>query len=457
MAQKFVYFCILFCLPLYLFSVELTPKEQAYLQKLGTIKACVDPDWAPFETLSATGKYEGIGADLLFLIAQRLGIKIEVLHTKDWDETMVASKEGKCQIMSFLNQTPARDAWLIFTDPHFSDPNVFITREEHPFIANPAELVDKTIVFPKGTAMEERIRNEYPNLKVITTPTEMDAFNLVSDKKADMTLRSLIVAAYTIKKEGFFNLKIAGQLPNYTNQLRIGVIKSEPMLRDILNKGVATISAKDRDHIVNQHIVIQAQTVVDYSLVVKIIIGFLVIALAAVYRYYEMSKYNKKLLYLSQTDILTKIYNRTKIDHELSVQMERAKRTQQDFSVLLLDIDFFKKVNDTFGHAMGDAVLIQIAAIIQQSVRSYDVVGRWGGEEFLILCPQGSKEVAYLVAERIRENIKNAQFSTKMVHTACIGVSMMRQDDTPHTLVARADNALYCAKNGGRDSIVIEN
>lgn len=179
MARKFVYFCILFCLPLYLFSIELTSKEQAYLQTLGLIKACVDPDWAPFETLSATGKYEGIGADLLFLIAQRLGIKIEVLHTKDWDETMVASKEGKCQIMSFLNQTPARDAWLIFTDPHFSDPNVFITREEHPFIANPSDLVDQTIVFPKGTAMEERIRNEYPNLKVITTLTEMDAFNLV--------------------------------------------------------------------------------------------------------------------------------------------------------------------------------------------------------------------------------------------------------------------------------------
>ena len=456
MTRKLIYFCIIFCLPLSLFSIELTSKEQAYLQTLGTIKACVDPDWAPFETLSATGKYEGIGADLLFLIAQRLGIKIEVLHTKDWDETVVASKEGKCQIMSFLNQTPARDKWLIFTEPHFSDPNVFITREEHPFIANPAELVDQTIVFPKGTAMEERIRNEYPNLKVVTTLTEMDAFNLVSDKKADMTLRSLIVAAYTIKKEGFFNLKIAGQLPNYTNQLRIGVIKSEPMLRDILNKGVATISARDRESIVNQHIIIKAQTVVDYSLVVKIIIGFLVIALAAVYRYYEMTQYNKKLLYLSQTDILTRICNRTKTDHELSVQMERAKRTQEHFSVLLLDIDFFKKINDTFGHPMGDTVLIQIASIIQQSIRSYDVVGRWGGEEFLILCPQSNQEIASQVAERIRENIKNAQFPTKKVHTASIGVSMMTQDDTPHTLVARADKALYRAKNGGRDNVVIE-
>lgn len=443
-------------LPLSLFSVELTPHERNYLQKLGPIKVCVDPDWAPFETLNATGEYVGIGADLLFLVAQRLGINIEVLKTKDWDETMIASKAGKCQIMSFLNQTPARDKWLIFTEPHFSDPNVFITREEHPFIADPSELVDKTIVFPEGTAMEEKIRKAYPNLKVITTPTEMDAFKLVSDKKADMTLRSLIVAAYTIKKEGFFNLKISGQLPNYTNQLRIGVIKSEPMLRDILDKGVATISAKDRESIVNQHIVIKAQTVVDYSLVTKMLIGFLLIAVAVIYRYYELSKYNKKLLYLSQTDILTKLYNRTKIDQALNIQMERAKRTQRHFAVLLLDIDFFKKVNDTFGHPVGDAVLIQLANIAKQSIRSYDIIGRWGGEEFLVLCPESTLQEAQQVAQRIRTHIKNAHFSTNTIHTISIGVAMMREEDTPNTLIARADKALYRAKDEGRDRVILE-
>ena len=456
MFNKLLCICIVIFLPLYLLGVELTSQESDYLQKLGSIKACVDPDWAPFETLNAKGEYVGIGADLLFLVAQRLGLNIEILKTKDWDETMIASKEGKCQIMSFLNQTPARDKWLIFTEPHFSDPNVFITREEHPFIADPSELVDKTIVFPEGTAMEEKIRKAYPNLKVITVPTEMDAFKLVSDKKADMTLRSLIVAAYTIKKEGFFNLKISGQLPNYTNQLRIGVIKSEPMLRDILAKGVATISAKDKESIVNQHIVINAQTVVDYSLAIKMLIGFLLIALAVMYRYYELSKYNKKLLYLSQTDILTKLYNRTKIDQELNIQMERAKRTKGHFAVLLLDIDFFKKVNDTFGHPVGDAVLIQLANIAKESIRSYDIIGRWGGEEFLVLCPESSVEDVQQVAKRIRKNIKNAHFPTNETLTISIGVGIMTLEDTPHTLISRADKALYRAKDEGRDRVILE-
>lgn len=440
-------------MPFGLFGIELSTEEKEYLNKLGTIKACVDPDWAPFEILNQKGEYSGIGADLLALVAKNLGIKIEVLPTKDWDESIASSKEGKCQIISFLNQTPARSKWLLFTEPHFSDVNVFITREEHPFIANPADLVDKTIVFPKGTAMEELIRKDYPNLKIITTDTEMEAFKMVSDKKADMAMRSLIVAAYTIKKEGFFNLKISGQLPNYTNQLRIGIIKSEPMLRDILNKGVMSISNKDRESIVNQHVVIKAQTVIDYTLMIQLSVVFIFIILIFIYRHYEMNRYAKKLLYLSQTDLLTGLYNRTKIDQALNDEMTRAKRNGYEFSILLFDVDFFKKVNDTFGHQMGDKVLISLAKSAKESLRTYDIIGRWGGEEFLVLCPECGEQEAMIVAERLRKSVEVADSPAQCAHTISIGVATMQQDDTPHTLVSRADDALYQAKYQGRNQV----
>ena len=446
---------LLFCLlaPLTLMGSELTVNEKEYLQKLGVIKACVDPDWAPFERVNTKGEYEGIGADLLALISKRLGIHIEIYPTKDWDESVRASQEGRCQIISFLNQTPARSQWLLFTEPHFSDVNVFITREEHPFISNPADLVDKTIVFPTGTAMEELIRKDYPNLKVMTTPTEMEAFQMVSDKKADMAMRSLIVAAYTIKKEGFFNLKISGQLPNYTNQLRIGVIKSEPMLRDILNKGVMGITHKDRETIVNQHVVIKAQTVIDHTLIIQISGIFLLVLLAFMYRQYEMSRYNKKLLYLAQTDILTGIFNRTKIDQSLGDEMLRAKRYAHSFSILLFDIDYFKKVNDTYGHPIGDTVLQEIARITKECVRSCDRVGRWGGEEFLVLCPECSYDEAIMVAERLRKSIEKESFPMQLHLSISIGVATMQAHDTPHTLVSQADDKLYHAKREGRNRV----
>jgi hypothetical protein len=223
--------------------------------------------------------------------------------------------------------SPYRDTWLLFTEPHFSDPNVFITREEHAFIGDPKDLRNESMVFPTGTAMEEFIRKEYPHFKIMTTSSELDAFKMVSNKQADIAMRSLVVAAYTIKKEGMFNLKIAGQLPDYTNQLRIGVIKTEPMLRDILDKGVATITSEDRNAIVSKYVSIKAQSVYDYRLVIKIIFGFILIGFLLLWRYYELKKYNQKLLYLSETDLLTKIYNRTKIDQALHDSIDTAKKT----------------------------------------------------------------------------------------------------------------------------------
>jgi len=441
--------------PFSLFSIELSSIEKAYLEKLGTINVCVDPDWEPFEMLDQKGNYTGIGADLFQLVAKRLDLHVTILQTKDWDESVAYSKAGKCQIISFLNQTPYRDTWLLFTKPHFSDPNVFITREEHAFIGNPRDLIGESIVFPTGTAMEEIVRKEYPNLKVMTTPSELDAFKLVSAKKADMAMRSLIVAAYTIKKEGMFNLKIAGQLPDYINHLRIGVIQSEPMLRDILEKGVDTIGAEDRAFIVNRYVAINAQTVRDYSMLLKVVVLFMIVGVLILWRYYDLKKYSQKLLHLSQTDLLTQLYNRTKTDQSLNDFIEEAKRTQQPFSVLLIDIDFFKSINDTFGHPIGDKVLIEMAQLLQKSIRRDDLLGRWGGEEFLILCPKSAQEEALSVAERIQDTLAHGVFSTNQRHTVSIGIATLTLEDTPYTLISHADDALYKAKNKGRNTICL--
>ncbi|WP_211213787.1 transporter substrate-binding domain-containing protein, partial [Aquaspirillum serpens] len=115
-------------------SVSLSAEEQRYLAQHPVIKVCVDPDWAPFERINEQGQHEGIGADLLQLVAKRVGIRVELYPVLNWEESLAASKSGRCQIMSFLNQTPAREKWLIFTEPVFYDQNAIITREEHPFI-----------------------------------------------------------------------------------------------------------------------------------------------------------------------------------------------------------------------------------------------------------------------------------------------------------------------------------
>ena len=253
-------------------TIKLSPAERRYLAQLGPITVCPDPDWIPYEQMDAQGNFTGIAADLLELIARRLGISFRYVKAKDWDEAVTLSQAGKVLLLPFLNQSPKREQWLTFTDPLFSDPNVFITREEHPFITDAALLKDRTIAVPSGTSIEEKVRRDYPNLKILNTGnSEAEVFKAINERRADLTLRSLTLSAYTIRKGGWFTLKIAGQAPDeYVNRLRIGVLKTEPMLRDILNKGIATITPHEREEIVNRHVNITVVKPMDYGFILRI-------------------------------------------------------------------------------------------------------------------------------------------------------------------------------------------
>lgn len=436
-------------------TIEFSTAEKAYIEKTGGIRMCVDPDWAPFERINEKGQHEGISADLIQLVAQRVGLKITLYPVKNWDESLAASKAGHCEIMSFLNQTPARDQWLIFTAPMFYDPNIIITREEHPYIGDIRGLHGETVALPRGTMVEERIRKTYPNLNVIPTGSEPESVALVSERKADMTIRSLIVAAYAIKKEGLFNLKISGQIPEFTNELRIGVLKEEVLLRDILDKGVKTLSAQEREAVSNRHVSIKVEQGVDYSLAAKVLAGALLVLLIATYWNRKLSRLNKELKRLSVTDKLTGLFNRLKIDIALESEIARTQRFGQPFSLIILDIDHFKNVNDTFGHQAGDQALIAVASILTKNTREVDIVGRWGGEEFIVICPQTDEAGILNLAEGLRQKVEAYDFPVAGKKTASFGVSTYCNGDQPREILQRADEALYVAKNNGRNRVEV--
>ncbi len=433
--------------------IELTATEQAYLAAMPIVRMCVDPDWAPFEQIDERGRHVGIAADLIQQVSRRTGLKIMLYPTRTWEESLAASKAGRCQIMSFLNRTPERERWLDFTAPIFVDPNMIIAREDHPFVGDVRWLRDESVALPRGTMVEEHLRRDYPNLRIVLTESEPEAMTLVSERKADFTVRSLIVAAHAIRKQGLFNLKIAGQVPELGNQLRIGVIKSEPALRDILDKGVATLSAADREQIVNRHVSITVQNGTDYRLVWQLLAGGLVIALIGAFWMRKLSRLNRELARLSVTDRLTGIYNRMKLDEALAAEIQRCRRYDQALAIVLLDIDHFKRINDTYGHQAGDRALIDIARLLSEGSRETDVVGRWGGEEFMIVLPHTDLAGAGRLAEKMRTTIAAHEFSGIGQQTASFGVAAYRIDDQPNDLVARADAALYEAKHAGRNRV----
>jgi diguanylate cyclase (GGDEF)-like protein len=169
----------------------------------------------------------------------------------------------------------------------------------------------------------------------------------------------------------------------------------------------------------------------------------------------ELDAKNQALAVLSMTDRLTGLCNRRKLDHVLAGEWRRAHRYGTPFSVIMIDLDNFKDVNDTFGHAVGDAVLVRIADILLASVRETDVVGRWGGEEFLLVCPETGIEDARFLAEVLRREIQMTEFPMVGHLTASFGLADYEADPSAAALVARADEALYRAKASGRNQVIV--
>lgn len=451
--RRFVAFLLLSWMTGNAFAVVLSAADRDYLHKIGPVTFCVDPDWTPFEVIDSQGQHVGIAADLLRLVAERTGVALQLLTTPDWPASVQASQTGRCRLLSFLNQTTVRDQWLLFTQPLLTDENILITREDHPFIVDLASQSDQRMALPKGTSIEERVRLDFPNLKLILTNTEAEALSMVSDRQADMTMRSLIVAAHTIKHEGWFNLKIAGQVPGYGNQLRIGVQGGDVRLRDILDQGVASITPVERNQIVDRHIAIQVTTGVDYTLLKMAGAVFGVILLTSLFWIHKLRQLNAQLKIRSQTDALTGLLNRTCLESVFKQEMDRAKRCDRPLSAIILDIDFFKKINDELGHLMGDQILKEIAQILRAQTRSMDMLCRWGGEEFLVICPETSPEQAFLLAQRILDQVRTYRFASQRTHTVSAGVSTWVVGELADQLFQRADEALYQAKHGGRDQV----
>lgn len=165
---------------------------------------------------------------------------------------------------------------------------------------------------------------------------------------------------------------------------------------------------------------------------------------------------HKELEHLASTDPLTQVYNRGKLGRIFDKELRHLQCGGETFSIISVDIDHFKRVNDTFGHAAGDKVLIAVARCMKNSLRSTDYLGRWGGEEFLILCPDTSSANALMLAERIRGAVAAESYCTGEQHTVSIGVATWRNGDTLDSLLGRSDVALYRAKGAGRNQVCLE-
>lgn len=167
----------------------------------------------------------------------------------------------------------------------------------------------------------------------------------------------------------------------------------------------------------------------------------------------EVFLHQEELNQLAITDKLTGLYNRAKLDEILQNEIDRSQRYSHPFGLVILDLDYFKNINDTYGHQVGDEALIEIATLITEHLRSTDKAIRWGGEEFILIYLDTDRDKVLRLAETLRQKIENHVLKTVGRKTASFGVTLYRDGDTIDSIIQRADRALYSAKNGGRNRI----
>jgi len=191
-----------------------------------------------------------------------------------------------------------------------------------------------------------------------------------------------------------------------------------------------------------------------HTLILNLLFSLVITVLILILTNMTISSYQKRLTKIASTDKLTGIYNRRAFDIIIDQALKDVERNQKHLSLILFDIDHFKKLNDTYGHLAGDYMAQEVVKTAIHAIRSNDVICRWGGDEFLIILKECGLKDAITTAEKIRKEIKahHAMYQEKSIYaTISLGVTEYARGDTRDGLLNRADRALYAAKAGGRD------
>jgi diguanylate cyclase (GGDEF)-like protein len=436
-----------------------------------TIPYCVDPDWMPYEGIDQ-GKHVGISSGFLELIEEQTDWQFQLVPTDSWQQTLAYLKQQRCVFTTMLNYTPRRAEFLYFSDIYSRSPNVLVSRREQPFLQNMEQVGDRSLAIPRGYRLLDYVRQNYPKIRIILAETEQQGLEMVSSGEADLFIGSMYSINARIQQSGLFNLKIAAWA-GPEEQFRMAVTENSKWMLPELNRLLAQISDDYRARLYRQwsNIAVLKQT--DRGLTWQLLVVVTLVFGALLARYRWISKYNRELTaknqqleklrnqlletnreleFISTHDPLTKLYNRHYFHRHFAPE-HRSDAMQGHTSLIVIDIDFFKDINDRHGHSVGDSILSDLASLLMEGAREIDLVARWGGEEFMIVCPDTDCVQARHLCERLASAMTVYPFSAGVRLSCSFGLTELKPGESIWSAFDRADQALYRAKSEGRNRI----
>jgi polar amino acid transport system substrate-binding protein len=438
-------------------QISLSDNEKKYLHKKRKITMCVDPEWYPLEAIR-NGKHIGLAADVMSVFESNIGIPIELIPTTSWNQSLLYAQQRKCDIFSLASKTPDRTQYMDFTSPYLTLPLVVVTTSDKPFIENISSLSDVTLGAVQGYAVTEQLKIKFPEIKIVELKSIAEGLHKVENGEIYGYVDNLMVVSSYIQKEYTGILKVSSRLEEKV-ELGVATRNDEAELKTIFEKSVRHLDDVTMQRIYNRWAsTIEERKRFDTAMILKIVGLFVILMMGVIWRYSVLKRYNAKLLALSVTDKLTGLYNRQKTDEILIREQKEVNRYREyHCALMMIDVDFFKNINDTYGHQSGDEVLHDLAVIMKDNLRETDILGRWGGEEFIVILPHTSVEEALVVAEGLRQKVEMFSFGEKVYVTISIGLGKLIYGEVVHECVGRVDKALYQAKSNGRNQIVVAN
>jgi polar amino acid transport system substrate-binding protein len=454
--MKGIVFILLFIFS-YAQPLALTSQEKEILKK-HPLKCISTGEWAPFNLIEH-GKLTGIGYDYWKVISERLNIKDDCRIVKNWHQVLTEIEHKTADMTLATKPTPKRLEYARFSKPYVTYPIVIVTKNDVGFIDDIDLLKGKTIAVGKGYAVVNILKKHYPALKIRYVENIDNALDLIDKGKVFATIEILPVVAYKLNENQFFNLKISGSIPYYF-PLSIMLRKEHETLLPLINKAIDSISKEERDKINKPWIVIHYDEKISSRYFYILLLGSICIVLVFAIWLFLLKKeirqknsIEQRLKKLAHIDSLTSIFNRYMLDVTLDKEIALVKRHGNPLSVIFFDIDGFKNINDTYGHNVGDSILSELSRLISNSIRESDIFGRWGGDEFLLICLETKEEDALHLAGQLNRIIERHTFKKHVNVTCSFGVTSYREGDTRQCIMARVDRHFYEVKRSKREMI----
>ena len=456
---------------------NLTNKEQAYLEQKDQISMCVRSDFEPYESLDPNGEYQGIIADFYNLMSRKIGLPIEVVGQESDEDAMECLESGKCDIVSTVQPKDLGADAVKATPPYIQYPLVIATDSKAIYINSIENIPEKKIGICRHAYFSEEIRKRYPQIRFVPVENPEKGLSMVQKGELFGLVDTAPKIGYYIQNNEMVDLKISGELP-YQVEFRTGIRKDDEILYTVFEKAVNSLTSEEKKSTFQNWMTIKYEQGFDYSLLWKILLGIGFVGLLAVYRHISVAQYNRKLAGLNEEltkanekletisyiDGLTGVPNRRKFDSVLKSEWRRCGRSRQFLTIIMLDIDYFKRFNDRYGHLEGDDCLKRVARTISEIPgRAGDFVGRYGGEEFAVILPgtgeTGARQVAEKILSRIHSmKIANEDSEVSPYLTVSLGVvtAVPGQGISSKDFVDTADQLLYKAKDAGRNQFMME-